>query len=278
MTKVRVSAGFSGKIPTGSFQNSAPSFHAEIEFETDEVGPGLLEEINATQKQLHAMSYQNFKIVADAAKIEKIKNDLKGFRFYKGLHGEYPSVTTIIDPDFTPWCSEDDLRIATSEGNINHARAAHFIATGEWVDVKKLDGIAPDLLICKGKFLDAWDFPAFLKKYPLQQMKNGHVLVNDEFRYAGTNDGECFYPLAGEKDAELVPTIFDFKRTPDKDKNFTQMAAYARCMDGIRQMMIIPANAETQQGFSKPILSGSVEKYFEVFLSKRKTFEETYGI
>ena len=278
MAKVRVSAGFSGKIPTGSFQNSAPSFHAEIEFDSSMDGPDLLAEIDATQKQLHAMSYQNFKIVADAARVEKVKNDLKGFRFYKGLHGEYPSVTTIIDPDFTPWCSEEELRIATSEGNINHARAAHFIVTGQWVDPKQLEGIATDLIICKGRMLDGWDFPDFLKKYPLQTMQNGRTLVNDEHRYAGTNDGECLYPLGGEKGAAIVPTVFDFKRTPSKYKNFTQMAAYAKCMEGIQQMMIIPTTTDNQQGFSKPILSTAIDKYFECFLDKRETFRETYGI
>jgi hypothetical protein len=278
MAHVRVSAGFSGKIPTGSFQNSAPSFHAEIEFDTNDTGPDLLAEIDATQKQLHAMSYQNFKIVADAARIEKVKNDLRGFRFYKGLYGEYPSVTTVIDPDFKPWCSEEELKIATSEGNISHARAAHFIATGEWVEVKKLEGVASDLIVCKGRMLDGWDFPAFLKKYPLTNMKNGRTLINDEHRYAGTNDGECLYPLGGEKVAAVVPTIFDFKRTPSKDKNFTQMAAYAKCMEGIQQMMIIPADPDNNQGFSKPILSTAIDKYFEVFIDKRKAFGEVYGI
>jgi hypothetical protein len=275
--KIKVSSGFSGKIPTGDFQNSSPSFYAEMEFEVGEgIVPGDM--INTTQKELQKICYQNFKIVADAAKIEKIKNDLKGFRFYKGANGEYPSVTKIIDPNFKAWCSDEELKIATSEGNIAHARAAHYIATGEWVDVKRLEGVASDLLTCKGKFLDGWNFPAFMDKYKLERMENGGVLINDEHRYGGTNDGRCLYPLNGEKGAEVVPTVFDFKRTMDKDKNFTQMAAYAKCMGDIRQMMIIPTDPDNQQGFSKPVLSTAIDKYFEVFLDKRKKFEETYGI
>lgn len=277
---VKVSAGFSGKIPTGSFQNSAPSFFAEVEFDSELKGEALERDIDATQKRLHAIAYQNFHVVAEAAKIEKIKADLKGFRFYKTEYGEYPSVTTVIDPDYKAFVGEDELAIATAEGNICHARAAHFIQTGEWIDPKKLEGVASDLILLKGRFLDTWDFPAMLKKHPMAGLKNGRVLVNHQHRYAGTNDGECMYPLGGEKDAEMVPTILDFKRTADKHKNFTQMAGYAKCegMEHIRQMMIIQTNTETQQGYSKPIVSTAIDKYFEVFLEKREAFKINYGL
>jgi hypothetical protein len=277
---IKVSAGFSGKIPTGPFQNSAPSFFAEVEFDSELKGEALERDIDATQKRLHAIAYQNFNVVAESAKIEKIKADLKGFRFYPTANGEYPSVTTIIDPDYKPFVGEDELAIATAEGNICHARAAHFIKTGEWVDPKALDGVAPDLLLLKGRFLDAWYFPGMLKKFPMKDLKNGRVLVNHTHRYAGTNDAQCLYPLGGEKDAEMVPTIIDFKRTADKHKNFTQMAGYAKCegMEDIVQMMIIQTNTDTQQGFSKPIISTAVDKYFEVFVDKREAFRATYGV
>lgn len=272
--KIKISAGFSGKIPTGSFQNSAPSFLAEVEYDYD--GGDVFGEIDKTQKNLHELAYQNFKMVADAAKIEKIKADLKGFRFY----GKYPSVTTIIDPDYKPFIGEEELRIAIAEGNIAHARAAHFIETGEWIDPKKLEGVAPDLILLKGKFLEVWDFPAMLAKYPMKELTNGKSLINDTQKYAGTNDATCLYPLGGEKDAPMVPTILDFKRTADKNKNFTQMAAYAKCdgLEHIQQMMIVETNTKTEQMFSKPIISTSVEKYFEVFLDKRAIFKETYGV
>lgn len=278
--KVKVSAGFSGKIPTGSYQNSAPSFLAEVEYDTDLLGESLILDIDATQKRLHAIAYQNFKAVADSAAVEKIKSDLKGFRFYKTDRGEYPSVTTIIDPDYKPFIGEAELAVAVAEGNIAHAMAAHYIATGQWVDPKTLEGVGPDLLLLKGRFLEVWDFPAMTRKYPMDKMANGRTLWNHAHRYAGTNDGECLYPLGGEKDAEIVPTIFDFKRTADKNKNFTQMAAYAKCegMEHIRQMMIIETNTKTQQGYSKPILSVAVDRYFEVFQDKRKTFTEVYGV
>ncbi len=277
--KIKVSAGFSGKIPTGSFQNMNPSFYAETEIEVAEGGDGSVAGyVDQQQKKLHEICYQNFKTIAEQAKVEKLKNDLKGFRFYKTEKGEYPSVTTIIDPEYKPFVGEDELAVAIAEGNICHARAAHFIKTGEWIDPKKLEGVAADLLLLKGKFLDTWDFPAFLKKYPLENMINGNTLVNHDHRYAGTNDMTCIYPLDGEKGGPMMLTVCDFKRTPDKHKNFTQMAAYAKCIPGVAQMMIIPTNPDNAQGYSKPILSGMIDKYFEVFLDKRKVFLETYGI
>lgn len=280
--KVKISASYSGKLPVASFSNVNPGFFAEVETDLEETlaYKDLTTYVEEVQKDLHAICLKNFQVVADQAKVEKLKNDLKGFRFYATEYGQYPSVTTVLDPDFKAWVSDDELRIAVAEGNITHARAAHFIATGEWVEPKMLEGVGADLLICKGRILDSWDFPAMVKKYELMMLRNGKTIYNHEHKYAGTNDAECLYPLGGEKDADLVPTIIDFKRTADKDKNFAQMSAYAKCqgMERIKQMMIITTNSDTQQGFSKPILSTAIDKYFDVFLAKRKTFLETYGI
>lgn len=269
--KIKVSASYSGKLPVAAFSNVNPGFYAEIESDTPE-GVSVLDYIRDAQKDLHSVCLRNFQMVADQAKVDKIKSDMKDFRFYKTEWGELPSVTTILDPEFKAWVGEDELRIATSEGNIQHARAAHFIETGKWVEPKELEGVGQDLMICKGRLLDTWNFPAFLEKYPLKDLKNGKQLVNKDNRYAGTNDGECVY-----LDAH---TIFDFKRTPDKEKNFTQMAAYAKCagMEHIKQMAIIPTNTDTAQGFSKPILSTHIDKFFEIFQSKREKFLKDYGI
>lgn len=280
--KVKISASYSGKLPVASFSNVNPGFFAEVETDLDETLEyrDLSKYVEEVQKDLHGICLKNFQVVAEQAKVEKLKNDLKGFRFYATDSGQYPSVTTILDPDFKAWISDDELKVAIAEGNINHARAARFIATGEWVEPKMLEGVGADLLLCKGRVIDSWDFPAMVEKYKIGMLENGRTLYNHAHKYAGTNDAECLYPLGGEKDGDLVPTIIDFKRTPDKDKNFSQMAAYAKCegMEHIKQMMVIHTNSDTAQGFSKPILSTAIDKYFDVFLAKRKTFLETYGI
>lgn len=262
----------------------APSFYVEVQYDTSAEGEALILEIDSLHKKLHAEAYGNFKIVADAAKVEKIKNDLKGFRFYKTPLGEYPSVTTIIEPEFKSYVTEQQLEMAIAEGNIQDARAKHFIQTGEWLDtwdsLKRLEGVASDLLLCSRTITEAWDFPAMLKKYPIKDLKVGRVLISDGHRYAGTNDAECLYPLGGEKDGEPVPTIIDFKRTPDEKKNYIQTAAYAKCpgMEHIRQAMLISVNPDNQQRFSKPLVNVNIPMWFEVFLERRKTFEATYGV
>ena len=105
----------------------------------------------------------------------------------------------------------------------------------------------------------------------MEKLENGDSVTNEKDRYAGTPDG--YAVVAG------VPTIFDIKRTPEKVKNFMQMSAYAKaCGKKIEQMMIIPLNDKTEQGFSKPIVSSDIDKYFELFLYKRKDFKKVYGI
>jgi hypothetical protein len=276
--KIKVSASFSGKISTGDFQNSAPFFSAEVEYETPAEGVALEKEIDLNQKRLHDICYGNFKVVADQAKVEKIRNDKKGFRFYKTDIGDLPSVTTVIDPEYRSWVADEDLKIAIAEGNIHHARVAHYIESGKWVDPKQLSGVSPDILALKGRVLGEWNFPAMTVKYPIIALRNGFPVYNHKHKYAGTFDAECMYPLGGTGDP--VPTLIDFKRTADKDKNFTQISAYSNCegMEHIKQMMIVETNSENNQGFKKPLISTSIEKYFEVFLEKRRMFEEIYGI
>ena len=70
----------------------------------------------------------------------------------------------------------------------------------------------------------------------------------------------------------------DVKRTFNKLKNFKQCAAYAKCMDGIEHLMIVVFNDENKQGFSKPIITKDIDKYFELFLADRRDFKKVYGI
>ncbi len=277
--KIKVTASYSGKLPTASYSNVNPFFACEEEWEEDLTPEQALNRISVRQKALHAVCLENFKLVADQAKVEKLKTDMKHFRFYSTEYGDLPSVTTILSQDFVQMVSDEDLAIATSEGNIQHARAHKFIETGQWLDPKELDGIANDLMRTKGRDLDTWDFPAFLKKFPFRQLNNGVTVYNKDYRYAGTFDAVGLYPINGEPGQKEVLTMIDFKRSADKMKNFTQIAAYAKCCGlDIEQMAIIETNTDTVQKFSKPILSTSIDKFFELFLHKRKEFFSLYGV
>ena len=57
--KIKISAGFSGVIATGSFQNARPSYTAEIEVEVDD--KKFVESVDKYQKTLQEICYRNFK-------------------------------------------------------------------------------------------------------------------------------------------------------------------------------------------------------------------------
>lgn len=278
MPKIKVSAGFSGAISVGSYENQRPSFFAEVEYDVVD-GEDVEEFIRADQKKLHDIAYKNFKMVAEKSKLEKIKADFKNFRFYKvGEDREFVSVTSILGVNFVAHVDEDAMKVAISKGNISDARAKHYIDTGTWEDPTNLDGVGYDLVVLKehGEVFDEWDFPTFLKKYPLLDLKVGKIFINEEHEYAGTSDAECMYPLDGT--GEPVHTLIDFKRTPQKISHFPQTAAYSKCDPKFKQMMLISANPDNKQNYSKPIITSQIDKYFEVFLHKRKEFRKFYGI
>ena len=275
--KIKVEASFSGVLPTGSYANSRPGFLASMEYEADFATEAEVSmNIELAQQELQGICYKNFQSEANRAKVMKIQEDRKDFRFYTLPNGEeVPSVTSILNYDSDFLMDEGELKQYASQGNIIHAQVAEFIKGGVWKVPQDIEGIAPDLFILKSGnlklSLDGWDFQAFLKKYPMENMENGESVFNEKERYAGTPDG--FSVVGG------ISTIFDIKRTPEKVKNFMQMAAYAKASGrAIQQMMIIPLNDKTEQGFSKPIVSTDIDKYFELFLFKRREFKKVYGI
>lgn len=272
--KIKVSSGFQGVIPTGSYQNSRPSFNAEVEFEVDSKEEVALS-VETMQEELYQICRDKFNSVAEQERIIKIQNDRKDFRFYQKNGQELPSVTSIINYDTDFLIPEDELKQYASQGNIIHAQVAEYIKTGTWKLPKDIEGTTADLFILKSGSLnlslDGWDFLAFLKKYPMENLKNGEIVYNETERYAGIPDGYGTY--------NGLHSIFDVKRTPEKTKNFMQMSAYAKASGkDIKQMVIIPLNDKTEQGFSKPIVSTDIDKYYELFLYKRKEFKKAYGV
>lgn len=278
--KIKVSAQFSGVISRGSYENSRPGFTAEVEYDTPQCDD-LMGEIDKVQKDLQKICYDNFKACEEQAVIERIQKERQDIRFYSRDGLQYPSVTSIIGFDSDMYCSTEDLAQYASQSNLCHAQVAHFIETGEWKEAKEVPGTWADLVIVtKGKLgleTNGWSFPDFLKKYPINEMKNSVHGFNDQYKYAGTPD---FMGIPNFEGAEKVPTLFDVKRTVDKVKNFKQLAAYAKMLGNnhIKQICIVPLNNKTQQGFSKPVVETRVDQYFEMFLKDREAFHRRFGI
>lgn len=280
--KIKIPAGFTGVIATGSYQNARPNYAAEVEFEIDrkvEIGVvdnEVLDFIDKYQKALQEVCYRNFKQDEQKQTIERIQRERQDFRMY----GNFPSVTSILNWDADFWVTAIQLQQYASQGQLVHAQVAEFIRTGEWKPVEKIDGTWSDLVILKkGELqlpISGWSFPDFLKKYPIEKMERGGPITSKKYQFGGTPDIRvCYYE--GKK------TLADVKRTANKLKDFKQIAAYiiAEEENGespYEQMMIIVLNDKTNQGFSKPIISTEIGQYKQMFLKDRKNFKKRYGI
>lgn len=279
--KVKISAGFTGVIATGSYENARPSYITEIELDLpDDLTPiQIIERIKEEQQKLQGICYDNFKKDEETQTIERINRERQDMRFYDG----YPSVTSIIGWDVDYFVSPEELVQYASQGNLIHAQVTHYITTQKWVEPKEIEGTWADIVILKrGKLqlpINGWDFPAFLKKYPLEKMENGKVVKSNKHKFAGTPDIRiCYY--------DEKKTLADVKRTPDKIKNFKQISAYILAEEEMgekpyEQMMIIPLNDKTGQGFSKPIVcegGDKIKQYQDMFLRDREHFKKRFGI
>lgn len=281
--KIKISASFSGVIATGSYQNAKPGYAVEVEYDTkdfSEVESKTLEEIVKSRQQLlQKICYANFKHDEEVQTIDRINRERADMRFYEGV----PSVTSIIGWDSDFFVSPEDLTQYASQGNIIHAQVEHYIKTGKWVEPKDIEGTWADIVILKRGSLhlpiEGWDFPAFLVKYPLEKMENGKKVKSCKHKFAGTSDiRKCYY--------EGLKTLSDVKRTPDKLKGFKQTAAYILAEEEMgespyEQMMLIPLNDKTAQGYSKPIICkgrDKIKQYQDMFLRDREAFQKRYGV
>src|SRR3990167_158039 len=287
-TKVKIEASFSGVLPTGSYANMRPGFSASAEFEVEFKDQAeLLMNVETFQSDLQGVCYASFEREALKAKVIKIQEDLKNFRFYDTESGEkYTSVTSITSYDKTFFNVTDaDLVIYAAQGNIIDAEIRNFVKTGVYKTSAELLECTADRFILKsratskGKMLalDGWNFRGFLEKFPISDLKSiEEPVVNKKHRYAGTPD------LMGTYNG--LKTLVSIKRTENEVDNLIQESAYAKCdgMEDVKQMMVVEMKAEAdggnKQGFSKPLISLDIDKYFELFLRKRSDVLKIYGV
>lgn len=285
--KIKVEASFSGVLPTGSFQNMRPGFAASMEFEQEFQSEDEVKlAIEGAQESLQAICYESFERDAEKAKIAKVKNDLKNFRFYKDpqTDEEYPSVTSILNYEKEFYVSDEDLVIYASQGNLIDAEFRNLANTGTYKPNSELLECTADRFILKtrklsnGKYLslDGWDIPAFVEKFGLKELKScEEALFNRKHKYAGTPDILCV--MDGKK------TMLSIKRTYQETEHFVQDSAYCKC-DGVNVEQIAvaefkpEADGGNKQGFSRPRITIEIDKYFEIFLRRRSEVKKIYGI
>jgi hypothetical protein len=281
--KIKVNSSYSGVISSGSYENSRPGFSAELEYDYTGNDEGLKSNIELNQKFLHDICFNQFKSVEQQMIVERINKERKDIRFRKAPNGKLmPSVTSILNYDADFSIPDYQLQQYASVGTITHARVAEYIKSGKWVEPKDLKEVWSNIVIVtKGDLqlnVAEGDFPAFLADYPIKDMQNGKTIFNDEFEYCGEMDFTGI-PEGGKwakLGAKPVPTVFDVKRTIDEEKNFCQTSAYAK-PDDYKQVIIVPINNKTKQGYSTPIVTDKLDYYFTLFSNKRKSFRERFG-
>lgn len=284
--KLRIEASFSGVLPVGNFANMRPGFLASMEYEADfATDTEVSTAIEVAQQELQGICYKNFEAEAMKAKIIKIQEDLKNFRFYDIGDEKYPSVTSVAGYDKEFYCAEADLPLYAAQGNIIDAEIRNYVKTGVWKSSSEILECTADRFIIKtrktenGKHLslDGWNFIGFLEKYPIKNLVSiDKPVFNRKYKYAGTPD------LIGEY--EGLKTLVSIKRSKSETDNLIQESAYAKCegMEDVKQMMVVEMKSEmdggNKQGFSKPIVSKDIDKYFELFLRKRSEVMKIYGV
>jgi len=276
--KIKVSAEYSGVLPTGPYKNEKPGFSAEIEY--DDLGSitqSVRDEfVKNAQKSLFEVCYSNFKDVERKSNIERIQREREDL----WIDEEGPHVSSIIGWDDDYFLPPHELQQYASQGNLIDLQSKHFIEKHVWTPIDDLEAAYPDLVIIRRGNLrlptDGWNFPAFLEKYPTEKMEIGKRLVSKEHRFVGTPDiRKCIYD--GKK------TLADIKRTAIKEKHFKQCAAYVMLEEEngeepYEQLMLIPLSDKTRQGFSKPMITDKIAYYKKLFLDDRKNFRRRFGV
>lgn len=300
---LKISSTFSGVISRGSYENSRPGFSAEVEFELDEpFSTNSTEIVDRWQKHLQKVCYDNFKACEEQAVIERVQREKANIHWYPDERGNLvlPGASSIVGISGTStFISPDELQQYASQSNLCHAQVAHFIKTlrlengvmvGDWLDAKEVPDTWADLLILsKGDLkleTNGWDFPAFLKKYPISALENAKPSVNYEKRYGGTPDFLGIPEFGGTKGFEhvkKVKTLWDVKRTKELIKNMKQISAYKFMKDylDVEQIGIVPLNNKTDQGFSKPTIESDpvrIQQYFSMFLKDREEFKKIFFV
>jgi hypothetical protein len=263
-----IKASISGAIPIASYENLKPYYEIVADVEEGE-------DVDAAMKKLRSIVRWHFEQEGNNAKADLIQKQYSGIRFYEKDGKKYPSVTSILGWNVDWKISEDELQQYGSRGTIVHKLVEKFLTDGVWSDPNELPELSNDVAtVTAGSLALSWKDCSYEKsiealKEDLKIIQLEQELYNDENLYAGRSDLVCMYK--GKK------SILDFKTGTTIDMR--QLAAYAACLDGIEQLVIVPVGpTDNKSGIKKPVISTDVTGEFKKFLYARAAFRERFGI
>jgi len=263
-----IKASITGAIPIASYENLKPFYEISAELEAGD-------NLDDKMTELRGIVRSHFEREGNNAKADLIQKQYSGIRLYEKDGKKYPSVTSILGWN-TDWkISEDELQQYGSRGTIVHKLVEKFLSGGGWVDPTEIPDLSNDVAtVTAGSLALSWKDCSYEKAVEaingdLEVIMQEQELFNDENLYAGRADLVCQYN--GKK------TILDFKSGTTTD--MLQLAAYAACLEGVEQMVIVPVGpTDNKSGFKKPIISTDVQGEFKRFLYARASFRQRFGI
>jgi len=260
----------SGVIPIASFSNLRPFYSATADLNEED-------NIDECMEKLQNILDSRFAMEENRALIQLIKKQFKNIGFHKNEKDgrEYPRVSSILDWDKEWRIPIHELKQYGARGTIVHKISHLFLTENEWFDPNGMKDLQDEVnLLLSGNLKLNWkdcSHKKFFEKYrkdigKIEAMEE--IVFNDDLFYSGTPD--LVAPFNGLK------SVIDYKTGA---YDFCQLASYAACLKGIKQLVIFPLGKSTNvSGYSKPIIKTDWEKDWEEFVKLRKKFRENFGI
>ena len=273
--QIEISTTFGGVISEAPYENVKPSFTDKVVIDIDE-NDNEDEVRKKYRRKLQEEQITAFNMLKNRLKAELIKQQYRNIRLSERNGIEYPHVTSILNWAKEWKVPEFELNQYAARGTIIHYMIEQYLKTDVWLSLDIIAREYPEeVAIMKGGSLglsiDDCSFKKFFEKYRSQIKvdKIEQQVFNDEYRYCGTPDAVGYFDGA--------KTVFDFKTGDQRD--FRQLAAYAKCEDGIKKLVICPIGpTKNKCGYMNPVINDNINHEFERFLAARTEFKKRFGI
>lgn len=265
-----IRASKSGVIPIASYSNLRPGYEVVADLEEGDNPSECLEKL---QNILDA----RFAIEENQALIKLIKKQFKNIGFHKNEEDgkNYPRTSSIMGWDSDWKIPKHELSQYGARGTIVHKLIHLYVTTNEWLDPNGMKDLQNEVnLLLSGNLKLHWNdcsHKKFMEKFrgdigKVEAMEK--TVFNKESFYSGTPD--LISSFKGLK------SVIDYK-TGQYD--FAQLASYAACIKGIKQLVIFPVGKNTNvSGYSKPVIKTNWEDDWNRFVGMRDRFRENFGI
>ena len=271
LLQTEIVVSYSGKISTGNYENESP-FFSNKEIWGGTLPPGFVDQ---RQQFLFDKCYSRFTECEKRSLLELIKKKRRDIRFY----GDKPSVTSIIGWDADFYVTPEELIQYSARGTIYHAQVRIYEETGEWLEPADIPEIYTQMVIIKqGSLkltLDGYNYRGFKAKNPFETISTETEVHNDILGYAGRQDIKYKNIKTGAIGLADIKT-----GSVEKTKCMKQLSAYANCKgnEDVTELMVIPINNKTAQGWSKPIIEEDAKKYLPMFIDDLNAFKERFSL